>query len=1450
MGVRFSRLARAIGVGLYILVTRTLMTVAVTFTVLFFVLNSSPFPDLIAKALVGVIPGSFEFGRIQVSPVPWIVDVTDVAIKTPGNKAIITSDLVRARIRLVPLVESLLNLDRRKLLLHFASVRLDGFNVILQFDNDYHLELVDAFHIPDGRPPNPDPFVVALQFDHIEGTNGHAFVEFPDWDIRIDGIDMKTDFSLVSSPIGILVRARYFNWMSGIAHVRAAPELNQIPRTVVLRQGFIDEFVYDWDEIAFSRFRAGFDFGSLDASDGFLSWGRNLKYELAARLDLPEGSHVIRTATGGSVSGPLSVALSGSGDRGDPRFEIGVTSPALKVGPVDLGQFDLSMTGGRDGLGFYGIRDIEASARSAGLAVTLSQGEFIPDTGTDKEAWNASAVLDFAGVDISGLLRLADISVPSAAVPVPGVVEGSLRVGASGTQPGVSEGDGIPATVGSQTVVKASGKVSGSLSRKGVLDGRTFALDIDGDASWRDISHPVISFSRLRLKSGIDQVAVSGMVDLASEKLVVSGLVTKELSSLTPLVGARMEGVVDVTALKLRGRISAPSGSARVAVSDFAFDRWKVFQASAAVSLSGGILSVTDLKAATPFGQFMVDAARMPMTFRPGQIARGSLDISDIVVSGLDLQRFPLLAGTGISGFGHVRARSLSFGFRDILGTMTSMFSADIDWLLVAGRRLETVSIQGSMDTGVISGLAVDAAVSGGGNISVSGRWDLPSERLDIDGSVSGVPLAILAGLGPEAPVSGRVSADVNVSGVLDDPDIKGSARLEDLTFRGSRLAPVRLEADRSQGDDLFLKSDKLFGGMKLGSGSRIVWKDGGFRSMRLEIDIRNLTPQDLLPNLAPRRLSGSLTARLMIEIPSFSDPVISGRLESPPDGLWLEFFNRQTRIDNRGPLNISMEPDGSLVVSGLQLDDGQSEIEVCGTANDSGINFLVRGSVGMHWLRALRGVFSSADGLVQFTGRERFVPLLPGGCTSAMLKDGGALQISGSPKNPVVDGTVRTGQLTLNVRSLGDPIRIEPGGEIELSRSSRGGRPVTGVLIPDRHWISGIFGEGVFNLSGRAVFDSGLLDDGLLRIKGSQIRYVSPGEFFIVAEPRLQVDFKSLRLFGTPAAQEEPSVGVSGQVDISDGAYHRNFNVVRSAFSGLTGGRVAERSGRSIFETVPWLGNTRLAVAVRAPSFGVRTRLVVGQTDLDLNMNLRLLGTLRYPEIWDRIEVVSGGSFTYDVVRRDFEVTRGVVDFDGDVTRPQIDLQAKTRIEYKSGSGSTASASRFNADDNQDSFYSDMIQVNLAVSGTYPELDIQVTSPTRGLSQNDLQVLLLTGIAPGDSIGESGGSFVNVNLLTGSVTDSLVKVLLSDLVDSVSFGVSAGGDVNLDVSAHMGRRLKVQTQVQQGSGTAQYSTGFKIMLTEGLSLEGRLRAVEYSADQEDVGRNYDTKLRYRIPID
>ena len=95
-----------------------------------------------------------------------------------------------------------------------------------------------------------------------------------------------------------------------------------------------------------------------------------------------------------------------------------------------------------------------------------------------------------------------------------------------------------------------------------------------------------------------------------------------------------------------------------------------------------------------------------------------------------------------------------------------------------------------------------------------------------------------------------------------------------------------------------------------------------------------------------------------------------------------------------------------------------------------------------------------------------------------------------------------------------------------------------------------------------------------------------------------------------------------------------------------------------------------------------------------------------------------------------------------------------------------------------------------------------------------------------------------------------LTKLLLSPIVDAVRFGVSPSGGVNAEVLAHMGTRLKFETQVLQDPTGSQYTAGFQVKLSDRLSLEGRLRSVEEPNDATGPRRVYESKLRYRIPID
>lgn len=1446
MAVTVRSVFKTIGVGLYVVVTRTVLTVAVVFTALFFVLNSSGFPDMLFGALKGVIPGSFEAGRIQISPVPWIVDVTDFAIRTPAGVPIIKAGQVRVKVKLVPLLTSLLNLDQRKLRLEFSSVRLYDFRVLLRFDDRGHLELVDAFDFPGKKPRSPNPLRILLGITHVTGTNGEAFLQFPEWDVSLNGIDMKTDFSLETSPTHVRVDAEYFNYLFGVAHIRTG-EGAGVPRQVLLKQGLIDGFTYNWNEISFERFRAGFDFGSLVATQGYLSWARNLRYSIDAKLDLPEANTVVKSVTRGLLSGPVLLEIGGRGDRSNPEFAARVDSPALKLGGVDLGVVHLEAYGGRDENGTYRIFDVAGSAKSGVSSLNVTEGLFEPSSADPELRWNASAALAFTRVNVAAILRTLNRKISPKAIPVPGGSTGELRLGVSALRG--PEGPG-PVDTTPELRFTASGSVSGRISRKGVLQGTTYRLDLSAVLSGRNLARPVVSVSELRLSCGLDTIDVRGTLDLERDRLLATGRVEKDLGALMKPFGVAMTGTAVLEGARLSGRASQPSGSASISLSGFEYAGWKVLSATTAATLQAGTFDLLDLRAVTPFARVDVRAASvfLPSLARNGQ--PGAVDLAGIRLAAVDVGRIPFLGG--IEGTGHGSAGHLEFMLSDPIGTMSGDAVLHLDRVEAYGRALEFITLKATATRGNAETLSADALVRGGGSVSVRGSWDFKNDMLAIGGDVRNVPLRTLLALKPESVLAGTLSATARVSGSLADPAISASVDLPDFSYGDHRFAPVSAAAARLPGGDLVLSSERLFRAMKLGGASRVFWRDGKFSGMSLDIDIRDLTPQDVIPAISARKLSGGLTAHLIVDMPSFSDGAIAGRLESPPGGLWLELMNMQTRVENRDPLRVMFHSDGRVFLSGLTLDDGVSRVSVCGENSGRGLRALVRGSVGTHWLRALKGTFSNADGEMIITGRSGAPADLPGGCDPSVAEGEGALAVSGTLRNPVLDGVIRTGPIGLGVRGFGDSIGVDAGGEIVLEPwPSTSSQTFTRVTIPDEHWISGSLGDGSFNLSGETVFRDGRLEDGWLRLNGSQVRYVSTGEFFVVADPRLMATFDKIGIMpGSTVDSIDAGIAISGMVDVTDGSYHKDFNLVRNAFSSITGDRVAKRTGGGILKAVPWLEDARLDVAVRASSFGVRTSLVVGETDLDVAVNVNLRGTLKYPEIYNRVEVLPGGTFTYNVVRREFEISRGAVDFDGEAGHPELDVTARTYIEYSGFSGGMVAASRFSPDEGNDAFYGDMIQVNLSLSGRYPDLDIEISSPSRGISGNDLQVLLLTGIAPGQSVTSGSGSFVNMNLLTGSVTDSLVKVMLADLVDSVNVGVSASGDVNLDVSAHIGRRLKFQTQVQQGAGTSQYSTGFKIRLTEGLSLEGRLKAVEYSTDQDDIGRNYDARLRYRIPIE
>ena len=324
-------------------------------------------------------------------------------------------------------------------------------------------------------------------------------------------------------------------------------------------------------------------------------------------------------------------------------------------------------------------------------------------------------------------------------------------------------------------------------------------------------------------------------------------------------------------------------------------------------------------------------------------------------------------------------------------------------------------------------------------------------------------------------------------------------------------------------------------------------------------------------------------------------------------------------------------------------------------------------------------------------------------------------------------------------------------------------------------------------------------------------------------------------------------------QILVTEGSYHKNFDVVRKAFSGMTGDRVASTEGPSLASLAPWIAKTALDLGVTGARFGVRSRLPVGSTDLDLGIDVQVKGTVGSPELWNRLEIVPGGKVIYEVVRREFEVSHGTIDFRGDPLHPLIDLTARTRVDYRANTNTSALVGSHAPDTGNDAFNEDTVLVTLKVSGEYPDLDISLSSNTTDLDQTDLQYLLLTGMTrQGMAQGGKNGQGFNVNLLTDDVSNVVSKLLLSPFIDAVRFGVSTTGGVNAAVTAHVGARLRFDTQVLQDQGGSRYTAGFQVKLTERLSLTGRLRTVDGTllANPQEQRRIFEGKLRYRIPLD
>lgn len=1429
--------SRAFLLAVYWTLTRLTIYALLVVVSLYFVLNAGPFPAVLSDALRSVLPGTLLFERIQIAPIPWKVDLLGVRIRTPEGRDVVTAGSLQVTLDLVPMVRFLAGESDRLLEIAFRSVRLRDFSCEIAFDEQGDLEFLRAFVWPPEpeaapSPPGTGPDV-RLRFGHVVGERGRFRLSFPEWDLSLE--DISLDVSLTVREDGrVLIRAPVVTFSGGVGRIRAAPDVWEIPREVPIRASRVEGFDFDTDRFSIARARIALDGMDVDVggSLAFPSEGL-LAYDARVVLTLPDGSPLVARAARDRVRGPMTLAVQGRGDEHDPRFRLALSSEGLEVAGVALGPVRLDLNGGRaaSGDGPYAFHGLTVTADSPWGSWRVSEASFRP-FGSDPERprIEAEATLDADSLDV---LRLLDaLGVPSLPSAVPLPTRASVHVRASGA---VSPGGPIAYQA------DVSARVAGTLQDRSLLEGRALHLTVASQVSWAPGAPdpgPFVQVRDLSLRSGSDALRARGAIDLGGGTLRASGAVEKDLASLCRAFDATCQGHATLSDLSARGPLRLPTVVAKLHVSRLAVRDAGLQEARGALRLDRGTIALDDVSIEALYARAAIRSARLELPHR-----RPLLVVDDASITQINLMWVPTLRPLGLRGSGQATIDRLEIDLRDPFRSLALSGSLSLPMLLAQDRRFQAVSATVQARDGRIVVPSLTARLFGGGTLWSEAALDLTRSEVSARVALADVPLPFLTGLGDS--LRGLVSLEATVGGPLGDPSLRADATIADLSYNDLSFGTITLAARRDPGGDLLLSSDRFLPKVRLDPTSGLAYRDGRFAAVVVRADITDMTPQDLVPSLPQRTFHALFTGHLDFSLGLGRGGALRASLTSPAGGLTLHFFDREVTLRNQDRLEVAIRESGDVTLSGLALSDGRATLRACGEVinRDGRSHLLVRGPVSVVFLRHLKDVFSSARGDLLLGGLPGGPPAsLPTGCSAEMTVGEGALEILGPFLSPVLRGSVRTDAVEVGVRHVQDAVEIEPGARILLHADDHG--RMTAVLPADSP-LRGRLGDGRFTVDGTASFQGFTPDSGVLHLSGSGLRVASPGAYYLVLAPDVTARFSDM-------AGPDPGVRrlvFAGQVDVTEGSYHRNFDVVRKAFSGVARGRVAERESAPLATRAPWLAGAGLDLAVTGARLGVRSRLPFGSTDLEIALDLAVRGTVEQPEVWNRVEVLPGGKVIYNVVRREFEVTRGTVDFDGDPARPMLDVTARTTVDQSSaGTSQVVGGSRFEPETQTGSFDQGVV-VTLAVSGRFPDLDLSLTSNARDLDQTDLQYLLLTGTTQREA-AEGRSGLIDLGLVTEDMTNLVTNLFLSPFVDAIRFGVSPSGGVSAEVEAHLGSRLRFETEVLQETGGSRYRAGFQVRLTDRLFLEGRMRAVEQSTDPSEVGRRYEAKLRYRIPIE
>ncbi|GMV40014.1 MAG: hypothetical protein AMXMBFR64_17300 [Myxococcales bacterium] len=1444
----------------YLVIMRSFLWVTTAFIVVYFAGNTSWVRELVVEVVAAEIPGRIDMDGIQWGPLPWQARVVGVRITEPGGQAVITADAVYGEIELLPFLRWVTRSVAAgglpfELSITGADVR--DYTVVLDMREQADPLLVYAFDDMKPSEGPSRPARVVIRGGH--GSRGVVTILLPGLEQRYEGVDFRGAELDIGPPEGLRIHSPALVLQGGTARFDA--ELNPVadrPWEVRVGRGVVDEWVWDKADEGF-RVRSvdlELDRGHLVVQGAMGFPGGAVRYDATARLDLedPEGRHPMLTALlDGALRGPLSVWARGAGTFDEVWAEVQLASPALDIA-------GLATTGVRvDGSITPGARGPVVQVGSAEASVAGGH-VLLDDARLDTGALLAEGTVRLAGVSPWELVTSAPLALdPDGLDLLRARLSGGLRVRAAfgGPLDVTAEILDRPMTVAFEALPEGL-----PLGERPTIEGE---LGVG-------VGHGVtLRATRVVVRSGDDVARIDG--SLAIPGLVADGTVDLSIPDLQaflrPFDVEGVRGDLTIAGARVSGPLVAPEVTGadvvarNVRIGELAFGR---LQGQAA--LRGGVVSVIGLKAATDLGGVSLDGT---VRIHDGDLTRPNSTLP-FTVERLRAEKIPLgRLLEGRSGAVTLTGVKASGVLSDPLGSLTAsgrVLATDVGSAVQPVERLEG---QVRVDKGRVSASDVTVVLPGGERVLGDDlAWDPATGALRASVRTDRVTLERLAAL-RGIPLGGVVSGHLRVEGRSGAFQVGGDVDVRGFRYDTLDLGDASLTLSTDAAGAVRLAASRFFHGWTLEGDSSVTLRRDGVptflvASVRFaDQDLFDLFPSARLPWLR-NRLSGK--AQLALDLReggfgldfSFGD----GGIRAAVDTL-----GQTLSVSNKGDAYAMLTESGDVWIQELQLDTPHGPLEACGTFSaEGGQDLWVRGAARLEVLEAWKDAFSVLEGRVVTAGDPEVVARWGRGCLPAEathpglggIADLGSIHLMGPLDRLAMEGTLRLDEGRARLRSLASEVVLDPGVRVELrtarEREERvGERSVTVadqvLRTPADGPIGATYDEGRIDVGGRMRLLGWAPDSLDLTIRGVDIDYASPQEYRVKVTP--QVTFEGRALSG-----EKPRMKLGGDVAIVEGSYHAGSTLGAALIRGATGARKLVAYSKSLVESAPWLGPMGLGIRLQGESFALRMKLPFGETDMELRLDVVVRGTLAEPEVFGHIDVLPGGRIGKTIFGRDFEVTKAGFDLAGRPSRFQVDAELRTEVTFREERGSDslrgkaelASVSSGSLPEEKTVVVRTRVKGVVDMEDKGRELagvELTLDSDSGGYDRAELMFLLVTG-APSRSKLDESESTATINVLTGELADVLAKTLLGAFVDAVSLGVTVTGGFDWSLEKSLGRNLKFSVRGVQDDTVQRVQPNFRFQITDELSLEGSLRFEQGTAAR--AGQAYETKLRYRIPLD